>query len=151
MNPTWIQIWAGLFYLLNKIFFGLIIAWKGRGAEPGWLDLVARSSVGIGLLLSLYEFGGLKYLSQFLELAISAGFLLGTYLMAKDDIRGYFWLMLGNVACASLMGIQSYWILMLQQLLSLVFVIDACRIRRRYPRGSIGGHLPAGGTGRKAF
>ncbi len=183
-----LQIWGGIFYLLNKIFFsqaersksidgrrlwrirswivylaglpawvivfisehnwiaagvesggspammvGLIIAGKGRGTEPKWLDSIAKLSILVGLALSVYEFGGIKNLSQFLELGIAAGFLMGTYMMAKDKAQGYLWLMLGNVSCASLMGIEGYIILMTQQLVSLIFVTDAFLVRRNKP------------------
>ena len=175
-----LQIWAGGFYLLNKVFFaqsersrhthqrrawrirswtaylaglpawvvvfisehnwiaagvesggapamlvGLHIAWRGQGTEPKWLDRVAKAAVLAGLVLSVYEFGGIKTPGQFLELGIAAGFLMGTYLMAKDNAQGYLWLMLGNVSCASLMGIEGFFLLMAQQLVSLVFVTDA--------------------------
>ena len=181
-----LQIWGGIFYLLNKIFFsraerskteqlkrswrirswlvylaglpawiivlisehnwiaaavesggspamliGLIIAWKGRGKEPRWLDYIAIFSVIFGLVLSLYEFGGINTVNQLLELGIAAGFLLGSYLLAKDNAHGYFWLMLGNVSCAALMGIQGFYIFMVQQLVSLLFVTDAYLVRRR--------------------
>ncbi len=181
-----LQIWGGLFYLLNKVFFsqaersktfngrkvwrirswivylaglpawvvvfisehnwiaagvesggapamlvGLIIAWRGQGTEPKWLDSIAKLSVLLGLVLSIYEFGGIKNLSQFFELGIAAGFLMGTYMMAKDNIQGYLWLMLGNVSCASLMGMEGYFILMTQQLVSLVFVTDGFIVRRK--------------------
>ena len=112
---------------------GLIIAWKGHGTEPKWLDSIAKATVILGLSLSVYEFGGIKTLNQFLELGLAAGFLMGTYLMAQDNLKGYFWLMLGNVSCASLMGIQGYYILMVQQLVSLIFVTDAFLIRRKRP------------------
>ena len=180
-----LQIWGGVFYLLNKVFFsqaersktirarkiwrirswivyltglpawivvfmsehnwiaagvesggapamlvGLIIAWRGHGAEPKWLDNFAKLSVLVGFALSVYEFGGIKNLSQFLELGIAAGFLMGTYMMAKDNAQGYLWLMLGNVTCASLMGIESFYILMIQQMVSLCFVSDAFLVRR---------------------
>ncbi len=180
-----LQIWGGIFYLLNKVFFsqaersktiddrniwrirswivylmglpawvvvfisehnwiaagvesggapamlvGFIIAWRGHGAEPKWLDSIAKLSVLVGLALSVYEFGGIKNLSQFLELGIAAGFLMGTYMMAKDNAQGYLWLMLGNVSCASLMGIEGFYILMTQQLISLGFVTDAFLVRR---------------------
>lgn len=183
-----LQIWGGIFYLLNKIFFsqaersksingrrlwrirswivylaglpawvivfisehnwiaagvesgsapamtvGLIIAWKGHGTEPKWLDIIAKLSILVGLALSVYEFGGIRNLSQFLELGIAAGFLMGTYMMAKDKAQGYLWLMLGNVSCASLMGIEGYFILMTQQLVSLIFVTDAFLVRRNKP------------------
>ena len=88
-------------------------------------------SFKFGLGLSLYEFRGINTLNQFLELGIAAGFLMGTYLLAKDNAHGYFWLMLGNVSCASLMGIQGFLILMIQQLISFVFVTDAYLVRRR--------------------
>ena len=104
---------------------GLIIAWRGRGTEPIWLDNLAKASVLLGLAISVYEFGGIKTMRQFLELGIAAGFLMGTYLMAKDDAKGYLWLMVGNVSCASLMGVEGYFILMAQQLVSLAFVTDA--------------------------
>lgn len=109
---------------------GLIIAWRGHGMEPKWLNGVAKLSVFVGLVLSVYEFGGINSVSQFLELGIAAGFLMGTYLMAKDSAQGYLWLMLGNVSCASLMGTQGFYILMAQQLVSLGFVTDAFLVRR---------------------
>lgn len=181
-----LQIWGGVFYLLNKIFFsraersknerlrrvwrirswivylaglpawvvvfisehnwiaagvesggapamtiGLIIAWRGHGNEPKWLDYVAKLSVLIGLTLSFYEFGGIKTLNQVLELGIAAGFLMGTYMMAKDKVQGYFWLMIGNVSCASLMGLEGFLLLMAQQTVSLFFVTDAYLARRQ--------------------
>ena len=181
-----LQIWGGLFYLLNKVFFsqaersktinvrkiwrirswivylagipawvvvfiskhnwiaagvesggapamlvGIMIAWRGHGTEPKWLDILAKSSVLAGLVLSMYEFGGIINLNQFIELGIAAGFLMGTYMMAKDNAQGYLWLMLGNVSCASLMGIEGFFILMAQQLVSLAFVTDAFLAHRK--------------------
>jgi hypothetical protein len=181
-----LQIWGGLFYLLNKVFFsraersktidsrrvwrirswivyliglpawvvvfisehnwiaagvesggapamivGLIIALRGHGTGQKWLDSIAKLSVFVGLALSVHEFGGIKTPSQFLELGIAAGFLMGTYMMAKDKAQGYFWLMLGNVTCASLMGIEGFFILMIEQLVSFIFVADAFLVRRK--------------------
>ena len=109
---------------------GLIIARKGHGTEPKWLNFISKATVFLGLSLSIYEFGGIKTSNQFLELGIAAGFLMGTYLMAQDNLKGYFWLMLGNVSCAALMGVQGFHILMVQQLVSLFFVTDAFLIRK---------------------
>ncbi|AMK11160.1 MAG: nicotinamide mononucleotide transporter [Pseudodesulfovibrio sp.] len=109
---------------------GLIIALRGRGGEPRWLDRLARLSVIVGLGISLREFGGITTAGQVLELCIAAGFLMGTYLMAKENVKGYLWFMLGNISCAALMGLQGYSILMTQQLVSLVFVADAWRSRK---------------------
>jgi hypothetical protein len=181
-----LQIWGGLSYLLNKVFFsqaertktidsrrvwrirswiayltgvpawvvvfiskhnwiaagvesggapamivGLIIALRGHGAAPKWLNAIAKISVFVGLALSVYDFGGIKTPSQFLELGIAAGFLMGTYMMAKDKAQGYFGLMLGNVSCASLMGIEGFFIMMIEQLISFIFVADAFWVRRK--------------------
>lgn len=186
MLETALQIWGGLFYLLNKISFsqaersnaiscrrqwrirswivylaglpawvivfisehnwiaasvesggapamimGLIIAWRGHGTEPKWLDKISKASVLAGIALSIYEFGGIRTPNQFLELGIAAGFLMGTYMMAKDNMQGYFWLILGNVSCASLMGMEGFFILMTQQMVSLIFVTDAFLVRRK--------------------
>lgn len=109
---------------------GLLIALRGQGSEPKWLDYISRISVVSGLAISFYEYGGLNTICQFLELGIAAGFLLGTYFTARDMIQGYFWIMLGNVACSTLMGIQGYYILMVQQLVSLIFVTDAYLARK---------------------
>ncbi len=184
-----LQIWGGIFYLLNKICFsraersdteksrrtwrirswivyliglpawiivftckdnwiaagvetggapamiiGLIIAHSGHGKEPWWLDAIAKITMVSGFMMSIYEFGGINTLFQILELGIAAGFLMGTYLMAKDNMYGYFWLILGNISCSLLMGIEGFFLLMAQQSLSLLFVIDACLVRykKRY-------------------
>ncbi|MBW2634999.1 MAG: hypothetical protein JRE14_12910 [Deltaproteobacteria bacterium] len=179
-----LQIWGGIFYLLNKICFsraersenkktrriwrirswvvylvglpawiivfvsennwivagvesggapamiiGLIIAQSGHGKEPIWLDYIAKIAMISGFVLSIFEFGGITTINQTLELGIAAGFLMGTYMMAKDKIYGYFWLMLGNVSCSALMGIEGFFFLLAQQLISLIFVTDACLVR----------------------
>jgi len=110
---------------------GLIITLRGHGSEPRWLDLLAKYSVVFGLAASLYDFGGINTLNQWFELAIAAGFLMGTYLLAKDRPQGYFWYILGNISCSALMFNQGYQILMLQQAVSLIFVVDAYLMRRR--------------------
>ena len=110
---------------------GLIIALRGHGTALKWLDSISKAGVFIGLTLSIYEFGGLTTTNQFLELGIAAGFLIGTYLMAKDNVQGYIWLMIGNVSCASLMRLEGFYILMIQQLISLIFVTDAFIYRRK--------------------
>lgn len=104
---------------------GLIIALKGHGSEPHWLNHIAKIFVIIGIAISIYDSRGFSSLNQFLELGITAGFLLGTYIAAKQKKSGYLWFVVGNLCCATLMYRENYYILMAQQLLSLVFVIDA--------------------------
>ncbi len=115
------------------MLIGLSAAWQGHTKlhEYAWLDHLAKLMIIVGLGLSLYDFGGLKTLNQFLELGIAAGFLMGTYLLAKLKSQGYFWLMLGNINAALLMMRQGYLLLMMQQIISLSLVIDACRAQRQ--------------------
>jgi hypothetical protein len=181
-----LQVWGGLFYLLNKLFFAkteraenfvneqkwLIRAWivyligsppwviifvlernwiaaaveasgipamliglngarHGQQANHSWLDHLARLLVVLSLGLSLYDFGGITSMKQLLEIGVAAGFLMGTYMLAKKNSRGYVWLMVGNITAASLLGVQKYYLLMGQQLISLCLVIDAYHIRKQ--------------------
>lgn len=63
---------------------GFIIALRGHGNEPKWLDYLARCSVLVGMAVSFYEYGGITTVTQVCEICIAAGFLMGTYLMAQD-------------------------------------------------------------------
>lgn len=118
------------------MLIGLIASWQGRNqtGQHTWLDHLAKLMVVTGLGLSLYDSGGLTKPTQFMELGVAAGFLLGTYLMAKGKPQGYFWLMVGNVSAASLMLQQGYYVLGVQQLVSLALVMDAFRVQRQKVR-----------------
>ncbi|WP_319584312.1 hypothetical protein [uncultured Pseudodesulfovibrio sp.] len=116
------------------MLMGFIIALRGRGREPRWLDYLARFAVVFGLAASIYDFGGITTLTQVFELLVAAGFLIGTYLSAKNDVNGYFGFILGNLSCAALMCSQGYYIFMAQQLVSLAFVADAYRARQKAGR-----------------
>jgi hypothetical protein len=120
------------------MLIGLSTAWQGHSElhEFVWLDHLAKLLIFIGLGLSFYDFGGLATLNQFLELGIAAGFLMGTYLLAKSKGQGYFWLTVGNISAAFLMMRQGYLLLMIQQIISLSLVIDAYRVQRRKVRGN---------------
>jgi len=114
-----------------SMLIGLCIALRGRGKEPFWLNWLSNLAVVAGLGLSLYNFGGITSISQILELGIAAGFLIGTYQLAKQNPQGYLWFILGNVSCAMLMGLEGYNLLMIQQLISLIFVVDAYLANKR--------------------
>lgn len=178
MLHTILQVWGGIFYLLNKIFLsfsersesnkkrwriaswvvyliglppwviifiiernwivaaleaggapamvlGLVIAVRGKGKEPKWLDHIALVAIVLGFGYSLYDFGGLHTLTQWLEIGTVAGFLFGTYLLAKENASGYLWFIQMNVANGALMWVEHYPWLVLQQVVSLIFVVDA--------------------------
>ena len=150
------QIWSWLFYLFGlpawiivfiaernwivaavefgsapSMFVGLIVALKGKKNKPVFLDHLAKIFIVGGIVLSIYDAGGFDQLSQFLELGIASCFLMGTYLLANDNSYGYFWIFLGNICAALLMGVQGYYILVIQQIMSLIFVADAYLARRK--------------------
>lgn len=174
-----LQVWGGLFYLLNKIFLSFSERWKVnarrwriaswavylfglppwviifilrhnwiaasvetsgapamllgfitslRGTTknpPRWLDRLAIVCIPLGFAYSLYDFGGLNTINQWLEVGLVIGFLVGTYLLAKEHASGYLWYVLMHVSCGWLMWIQNYPWLFWQQVVSLVFICDA--------------------------
>jgi len=104
---------------------GLVIALRGKGKEPRWLDRAAILAVFLGIAGSAYDFGGITKTTQLLELSLSIGFLLGTYRLAKENSDGYLWFLLMNSSCAALAWAQDLHFIFVQQLASLVFVFDA--------------------------
>lgn len=115
----------------------LVIAVRGTEEKPPrWLDILALICISAGFGYSLYDFGGLKTLNQWLEIALVIGFLIGTYLLAKVRRGGYLWYILMHVACGWLMWIQQYPWLFAQQAVSLVFIVYAyIAARKQKPRG----------------
>ena len=117
------------------MFLGLVTAWRGSTDHPPrWLDWLALLCIVAGLAYSIYDFGGLHTVKQGLEIGLVAGFLIGTYQLAKEQAAGYLWYVLMHLSCGALMWIQDYKWLFIQQLASLVFILDAYRVARRNPR-----------------
>ena len=81
------------------------------------------ASLAFGLSYSLWLHVGVTSITQVLEMGVMLGFLFGSYLMAKGNPKGWLFFMLMNLSMAALMLMQDKAILMLQQLLSLCFVI----------------------------
>jgi hypothetical protein len=183
-----LQVWGGLFYLLNKVFLsvaersernnrkkkktwrvtswvvyllgtpswiflfikehnwiaaaleaggipsmiiGLIITIKGKGKEPMWLNYIAIISIVIGLGYSWYDFNGIRTFHQFAEIVMIAAFLIGTYQIAQEKLSGYVWFMIMNGACMLLMYLDHYPWLVVQQIVSVSFVIDAYFVKKK--------------------
>lgn len=113
------------------MLLGLLTAARGTDAKPPrWLDRLALACIPLGFGHSLWDFGGFATLNQWLETALVLGFLVGTYQLAKERASGYAWYVLMHVACGWLMWIQGYPWLFLQQIVSLVFIVDAWRVQR---------------------
>ena len=107
-----------------------------RGAEkktPRWLDVLAIACIVSGFIASFYDLGGIFSYGQILEILLTAGFLAGTYLIAKNKPQGYLCFMLMNISCALLMAPKYPW-LSVQQCVSLGFVIYAYIIASKQPK-----------------
>lgn len=143
-----LPMWLIVFYVENDwiLFFveaggapsmvlGLIIALRKRGNIPYWLDHLAIAMTILGITVSLYSFGGLVANTQFLELGVAIGFLVGTYQLAKKQPSGWLWYLLMNGSNATLMWLQGYELLMIQQLFSfLVGVLAFAKVTRSRKR-----------------
>ncbi|HLD06057.1 MAG TPA: hypothetical protein VJC16_00800 [Candidatus Nanoarchaeia archaeon] len=114
------------------MLLGLLTALRGTTEDPPrWLDRLALICIPLGFAYSLYDFGGLTSFTQWLEIGLVAGYLVGTYQLAKERRSGYLWYVLMHLACGWLMWVQGYPWLFWQQMVSLVFIVDACRVARK--------------------
>lgn len=93
--------------------------------SPPWLNRLTVICVSLGLAGSIVHCGGLGYVSQWLELGLAAGFLIGTYQLARDQPTGFGWYVLMHLCCGALMWLQGHPWLFGQQLVSLIFIADA--------------------------
>jgi len=109
------------------MLFGLYTVYKGSQGFNRQFNAIASfftyGSLVLGVGTSVIEQHGINTLSQVLELGVMVGFLLGSYLLAKRNPRGWLFFMLMNGSMATLMLIQDKPILSGQQILSLCFVI----------------------------
>lgn len=126
---------------MPSMVLGLVLALRHMDQNPSeasqsfaqFLDYFARFSAVVGIAVSIYHLGGMSKLTQWAELGVTIGFLIGTYRLAQDHLDGYLWFLLMNVSAGILMFMQGYKWLGIQQVLSLAFVIDAylCKSRAK--------------------
>lgn len=110
-----------------SMIFGLYNVYTRAEISSKAMDIIAMSATYLSLILgvgySLYGHGGINTVTQLLEIGVMIGFLLGSYLLAKNLPVGWLFFMLMNGSMAVLMLIQEKPILSAQQLLSLCFVV----------------------------
>ncbi|MEE4242716.1 MAG: hypothetical protein V2I36_14710 [Desulfopila sp.] len=110
-----------------SMLLGIYTAYYNTGSPNRILDKTAAfftyGSITLGVSYSLFDYGGLTAFSQFLEVGAMTGFLLGSYLLAKNRRKGWLFFMLMNGSMATLMLIQNKPLLAIQQTVSLCFVI----------------------------
>jgi hypothetical protein len=133
--PAWVVLLAGRqnwIAAANEagggpaLALGLILAWKGSGrahpvAEWG-VRIFTYLMIAFGTGYSVYSFGGLNTFSQALEIGVTIGFLLGSFLLAGRKAAGWLLYALMTVSMGTLMLIQGKAILVVQQGVSLLFV-----------------------------
>lgn len=118
-----------------SMLFGLYTVYQHSKTHNRTFDIIASfftyGSIVLGVGYSLYDYGGISSLSQVLEIGVMIGFLLGSYLLAKNNKNGWLFFMLMNGSMATLMFIQQKPLLSLQQIVSLCFVIYGFIISNR--------------------
>ena len=110
-----------------SMLFGLFTVYKGSESPNKSIDLIVSSLTYVFLVFgvgySVYDYGGITSVSQLLEIGVMIGFLVGSYLLAKNNHNGWLFFMLMNGSMATLMLIQNKPLLSAQQLVSLCFVV----------------------------
>ncbi len=135
--PAWVIIlalernWILSAIELGSVFsmlYGLLSA--VRGTEKVQNSIFAKLAVWstyvlipVGVSYSLYDYGGLVSVTQLFEIGAVVGFLVGTYLLAKNIRNGWLFFMLMNGSVALLMYVQFNYIMAVQQVVSLGFVV----------------------------
>ncbi|THB75370.1 MAG: hypothetical protein D3926_20185 [Desulfobacteraceae bacterium] len=109
-----------------SMLFGLYTVYQDKDTPNRTFDRIASlftyGFILMGVGYSVHDYGGITSLSQTLEIGVMIGFLMGSYLLAKNNSKGWLLFMLMNTSMAALMFIQHKPLLSVQQLISLCFV-----------------------------
>jgi len=117
---------------LPAMVYGLagVIAGEESGLPPSRIRALLRRIASISTYLfiiagvgySIIEYGGITTVTQVLEIGVTIGFLLGSYLLAARHTSGWLFFGLMNLSMGTLMLVQQQPILAGQQAVSLAFV-----------------------------
>ena len=117
------------------MLLGLHTVYKMSASPSKIFDRVASfftyGAIALGLSYSLLENSGITSYSQVLEIGVMIGFLLGSYLLAKNNRKGWLFFMVMNGSMAALMLIQLKPVLAVQQIVSLSFVVYGFRVSKK--------------------
>jgi hypothetical protein len=112
---------------IPSMIFGLITAWKQDTQVNKLFDVVVKFftffMIIVGISYSIYSFHGITTFSQILEILATAGFLLGSYLLARNNPTGWLLSALTCICIGILMLLQDKILLVFQQGISLIVVI----------------------------
>jgi len=134
--PAWVILLAGKnnwviaaidLGSVPSMVLGIIIAWKRNIQINKIFDIFVKFftffMIMLGTFYSIYYFHGITTFSQILEIIITFGFLLGSYLLAKRNPTGWLLFALMCTCMGILMLIQDKMLLVFQQGISLVVII----------------------------
>jgi len=112
---------------IPSMIFGLVSDIQKEKTSHRILDRTATgftwAFIILGVTYSVLDFGGFKSPTQLLEIGVTVGFLMGSYLLAKKRRTGWLFFMLMNISMGILMTMQGKPLLAVQQSVSLCFVI----------------------------
>jgi hypothetical protein len=112
---------------IPAMILGLVTAWKEDGQVNEIFDIVVKIftllMIILGISYSIYYFHGITTFSQILEIFVTFGFLLGSYLLAKNNPIGWLLFALMCICMGILMLLQDKILLVFQQGISLIVVI----------------------------
>jgi hypothetical protein len=110
-----------------SVILGIVLTWKQNNNPNKYADGSIRVFIALVILLgvvsSIYTFGGIRTFSQVLEILIIFGILISNYLLARKNPFGWLTFTLGLTSTSMLMYIQDKMVLCIQQLVSLIPVI----------------------------
>jgi hypothetical protein len=109
------------------LVLGFVLALKRLDKVHPIVDLGIRiftyGMIIFGVSYRFWFFGGITAFSQILELGVTIGFLLGSYLLARKKASGWLFFALMLISMGMLMYIQGKIILIFQQGISLIFAV----------------------------
>jgi hypothetical protein len=112
---------------IPSMILGLVTTWKQDSKVNETFDIVVKFStlfmIILGISYSIYYFHGITTFSQILEILVTFGFLLGSYLLAKNNPAGWLLFALMCISMGILMLLQDKTLLVIQQGISLIVVI----------------------------
>jgi hypothetical protein len=134
--PAWVILLAGKnnwvvaaidLGSIPSMILGIVTAWKQDIQVNKKFDMFVKVftffMITLGTIYSIYFFHGITTFSQILEILITFGFLLGSYLLAKKNPVGWLLFTLMCTCMGILMFIQDKTLLAFQQGISLIVVI----------------------------
>ena len=126
----WIFGWLEL-GVAPSMFVGLILAYSGSKKKvPVFVDRVVYVAIAVGLVCSLWDFGGLTETTQLLEMVAVVSFWLGSWQLAKDSPNGYLTYLPMFAAAGSLLYLQEHYWFARQQIASAIIVFAAYILAR---------------------